>query len=96
MNKLTKEEIIKGHIAEQMTDPIALDEVLQSTLIAINALPAGSYVSAAQLVPYKQWLKMDKGERSRFGQRLSLLVEMGELPLIRAESVGVTKHYLTT
>jgi len=90
MKKLTKDGI-----TEQVTDPIALDDVLQSTVIAINALPAGSYVSAAQLVPYKQWLKMDRGQRSLFGQRLSRLVEIGELPLIRAVPVGVTKHYLT-
>jgi len=91
MKKLKKDEI-----TEQVTDPIALDDVLQSTLIAINALPAGSHVSAAQLVPYKQWLKMDRGQRSLFGQRLSLLVEIGELPLISTVPVGATKHYLTT
>jgi len=92
----TKEEIIEGHIANQMLDPIALEEVRLSVLTALEALPAGFYISAAQLVPYEQWMKLEMGERSRFGQRLAILVSVGELPLSRAEPVGVTNHYLTT
>jgi len=92
----TKEEIVKGHITNQMDDPIALEEVRLSVLTALKALPTGFYISAAQLVPYEQWMKMEMGERSRFGQRLALLVSVGELPLSKAEPVGVTNHYLTT
>lgn len=95
MKKLTKEEIIKGHIANKMTNPIALEAVRLGVLESLKKYPADSYVSAAQLVLYERWLKMDRGERSRFGQRLSLLVEINELPLVRAKSVGKTKHYLT-
>jgi len=92
----TKEEIIEGRIANQVFDPVALEEVRLSVLTALEALPVGFYVSAAQFVPYEQWLKMEMGERSRFGQRLAILVSAGELPLSKAEPVGVTNHYLTT
>jgi len=92
----TKEEIIEGRIANQVFDPVALEEVRLSVLTALEALPVGFYISAAQLVPYEQWMEMEMGERSRFGQRLALLVSAGELPLSQAAPVGVTNHYLTT
>jgi hypothetical protein len=57
--------------------------------------PVGSYVSAAQLIPYLEWKDLSTGKRSWLGQQVSLLVELRELPLIRAKSVGATKHYLT-
>lgn len=96
MNTLTKKEIIDGYIADQMVDPMALEEVRLAVLTMMKKYFVGAYVSAAQLLPYEQWLKMGPGERSRFGQRLSLLIEIGELPLVRAEPVGVTNHYLIT
>lgn len=91
----TKEEIIKERIANQMRDAEALEEVRETVLSMCGQLPAGFYVGAAQLVPYEKWEKLSRGECSRFGQRLSMLVGDGKLPLIRAKPVGVTKHYLT-
>lgn len=97
MNKIIKEEeVINTRTANQMADPIALEEAKLNVMVMLEKLPVNFYVCAAQLVPYEQWLKMDSGERSRFGQRLSLLVGIGELPLSRATPVGVTNHYLTT
>jgi len=96
MNKLIKEESTNTFTANQMAESFVLEKTKLNIMAMLEKLPVGLYVSASQLVPNEQWLKMGVGERSRFGLRLSLLVSVGELPLNKAAPVGVTNHYLTT
>jgi len=64
-------------------DPKALIQILEIVLPVISKLPSGLVVGVEQLVPPKVWRTLTNVQKRLVGQRISLLVSMGELPLYR-------------